>query len=60
MAVNQETNSWSFDEAYAFEYHSKLQNFKNNPSRIVISNQSILRFKYKSLRYELKLQTFEI
>ena len=40
--------------------HSKLQSLKSKSSRIVISDQSILRFKYKSLRFELNLQTFGI
>ena len=40
--------------------HSKLQSLKFKSSGIVISDQSILRFKYKSLRYELKLQIFGI
>ena len=40
--------------------HCKLQSLKSKSSWIVISDQSILRFKYKSLRFELKLQTFGI
>ena len=40
--------------------HSKLQSFKNKSSRIVTCDQSILRFKYKSERFDLKLQTFGI
>ena len=40
--------------------HSKLQRFKNKSSKIVIRDQSILRFKCKSLRFDLKLQTFGI
>ena len=41
--------------------HSKLQSFKNKSSRIVISDQSILKFKYKSYRFDLMLglQLFE-
>ena len=33
---------------FLLHVHSKLQRFKNKSSKIVISDQSILRFKYKS------------
>ena len=40
--------------------HSKLQSLKFKSLGIVISDQSILKSKYKSVRFELKLQTFGI